>query len=239
MTRMIGVALSLTLMLGGLCTAEGETPVRSISVSGTVTTKTAPDQIVWRIDLTETGADMRAAKARSDEKVRSVLALREKLGVDEGDLETGRVNIRREYQRDPHGNRGNFKHFIVSRSVTIRQRDLKRFDEFLDALVASAEMEVNFSSESSKIHEVRAETRLKALQAAKNKAEAMAEVVGAKLGQVLTIDEHLKSGRGTSPWMNNNAIARHSVPSVDLATDRFVPGAIEVRETVYATFELE
>jgi hypothetical protein len=31
----------------------------------------------------------------------------------------------------------------------------------------------------------------------------------------------------------------HVIPTVDLATDRFVPGAIKVSVTVYATFELE
>jgi uncharacterized protein YggE len=60
-----------------------------VSVSGTVETKTSPDQVVWRIDLTDTDEDMREAKARNDEKVASVLALREKLGIEEGEIETG------------------------------------------------------------------------------------------------------------------------------------------------------
>jgi len=65
---------------------------------------------------------------------------------------------------------------------------LDQFDEFLDSLVASAEMEVDFSFASSKIHDARAGTRLKALTAAKKKAQAMAEVVGAKQGEALTIN---------------------------------------------------
>jgi uncharacterized protein YggE len=221
--------------------AEADMPVRSISVSGTVETKTAPDQVVWRIDLTDADEDMREAKARNDEKVASVLALREKLGIEEGEIETGHVSIRRERSRDEQGNRSGSEHYVVHRSVTIRQRDLKRFDEFLDALVSSAEMEVNFSFESSRFHEIRAETRLKALRAAKDKAEAMAQVVGAKLGRALTIEENSVSDRSPRGWVTNNSVsvAPPSSPSVDVATDRFIPGAIDVRETVYATFELE
>ena len=152
----------------------------------------------------------------------------------------------REYERDEHNRRSDFKHFVVNRNVTIRQRDLKRFDEFLDALVSSAEMEVNFSFESSSLYEVRAETRLKALQAAKDKGKgkgkgkgaAMAKVVEAKLGRVLTINEHPPDKRRRS--LNSNSIAFvQSTPAVDLATEKFVPGAISVRVTVYATFELE
>lgn len=230
-------ALALLLVFGGTSLGQDKRPVRSIAVSGTVETKTAPDQIVWSISLSDTHKEMLKAKARNDEKVKSVLALREKLGVGQGDLETGRVNIRREYERDQRGHRGDFKHFVVTRSVTIRQRDLKRFGEFLGTLVASTEMEVSFRFESSRIHEIRAETRLKALRLAKDKAAAMANVVGAKLGRVLTISEHAQGNHWQSPVTQLSFV--QSTPAVDLATKTFVPGAINVKVTVYATFGLE
>ena len=237
MKHIVNVVVSLMLMQGSLLLAEGADYPRTISVSGTVDSKTAPDQIVWRISLTDFDKDLREAKKRNDLKIESVVSLQKKLEIAEGDLETGHVSIRREYERDQHGRRADFKHFIVSRSVTIRQRDLKRFDEFLDALVSSAEMEVNFSFESSRIHDVRADTRLKALKVAKDKAASMAEVVGAKLGRVLTINEHAQGDRRQSSF--SNQIAIQSISTVDLATEKFVPGAINVRVTVYATFELE
>lgn len=100
-----------------------------------------------------------------------------------------------------------------------------------------AEMEVNFSFESTHVHQVRAETRLKALKMAKDKATAMAESVGAKLGRVLTINERAKDGGWQNPASNSAFI--ESTPPVDVASDKFVPGAIKVQVTVYATFELE
>lgn len=242
MRRTNTLIVFLMLMLGQVASAKAETPTRSISVSGTVETKIAPDLIVWRISLADTDKNIREAKARSDEKVKAVVALREKLGVGEGDLETGRVSIRREYERDEQGRRADFKHFVVSRSVTIRQRDLKRFDEFLDALVSSAEMEVGFSFESSRIHEIRAETRLRALQTAKDKAAALAEVAGAKLGRVLTIDEHPPGDRRRdmlSQGISNNSFFSGVPRTVDVATETFVPGAITVKMTMYATFALK
>ena len=239
MKRMTTLILGLMFILGNVAHGQEEKPIRSISVTGTIETKTAPDQIVWRISLTDTDMDMRKAKALNDERIKSVVALRQKLGVGEGDFETGSVSIRRDYERDQMGRRGEFKGFIVSRSVTIRQRDLKRFDEFLDSLVSSTEMEVSFSFESSRIQEVRAETRLRALQAAKDKAAAMADVVGAKLGRVLTINEHAPGYGGQNPLSNSSYNYGQSTPSVDLATDKFVPGAIPVQVSVYTTFELE
>jgi uncharacterized protein YggE len=230
------VALGLALSLASVPSAADET-IRSVSVSGTVQTKTAPDQIVWRISLTDTDKNLHAAKRANDENMKAVLALRDKLSIADEDLETGQVRIQREYERGQHGQRGAFKHFAVYRSITIRQRELNRFDEYLESLVASADMEVDFSFESSKIHDVRAETRLKALLEAKKKAEAMAEVVGATLGKVLTINEHAENRGFGSPF--SNSIAIQSMPSVDLASDTFVPGAISVSITVYAVFELK
>ncbi len=235
MMRYITVALAVFLVLGTAATAKQERPIRSISVSGTVVTKTAPDRIVWRISLTDTDKDMRRAKEKNDAKIISVLSLREKLGVGDEDIETGSVSIRREYERSERGVRGEFKHFVVMRSVTIRQRDMKRFDEFLDALVSSAEMEVHFNYESSRIHEIRAETRLRALQAARQKAEDMAGAVGAKLGKIVTITE---AGQSALLALSNQMVSQ-SMPSVDFASEKFVPGAMTVQVTVNATFELE
>ena len=234
MRNIIIMTVILILLFGTIASAAEESTIRSISVSGTVETKTAPDHIVWQITLTDTDKDMITAKMRNDEKVKAVVALRDNLDIAEGDLETGQVSVTREYER----NTREFIHFLVRRRVTIRQRDLKRFDEFLDSLVSSAEMEMNFSFESSRIYEVRAETRLKALEAAKEKATAMAGVVDAKIGKVLTINEHPQVSGVTSMFSNAAVIQSRPPEIVDSASDKFVPGAITVRITVYAMFEL-
>ncbi len=229
-------AALLTVVVGTL-RAEQSPPPRSISVSGTAVMKAAPDRIVWHIQLTDFDKDMRKAKQRNDKKIEAVLALRKPLDIGQHDLDTGRLSISREYERGERGQRGAFKHYRVNRSVTIRQTDLKRFDEYLDQLVASSEMEVGFSFESSQIHKLRAETRLKAMAEARKKAADMARVVGAELGKVLAINEHSPNQPYFSP-MSNASFSR-SPPPVDAASDRFVPGAISVQVSVYVTFELE
>jgi uncharacterized protein YggE len=96
-------------------------------------------------------------------------------------LQTGFVSVNREYDRDERGERGNFKHFVVSRGVTILQRDLQRFNEFLETLVSSTDMEAYFVLETSRLRETRAESHLKALRAAKEKAAGMAETLGPRV----------------------------------------------------------
>jgi len=237
MRRGITLTFTLLCLLCASAVAQEQAPVRSISVSGTVESRTAPDQIMWQINLIDTDKDMLVAKTQNDEKIKAIVALQGKLGVGKIDFETGQLSIRREYERGAQGRRGAFKHYVVKRRVTIRQRDLNRFDEYLDAFVASAEMEVDFDYISSRIHEVRAETRLLALKAAQEKAAAMAAVVGAKLGAVITINEGASEHRHQRALLANAAVVE-STPDSDLATETFVPGAITVSITVHATFEL-
>ena len=240
MRKELKLALALICATAIPAAAQQQELQRTISVTGTVENKTAPDQIIWSISLNDTDVGMRKAKEKSDDRVKAVIALRDKLGVKEGDLETGPVYIRRIYNEDERGRRTDFKHFSVSRSVTIRQRDLKRFDEFLDSLVASTEMEVSFRYDSSKLHEVRAETRLEALKIAKKKAEDMCETLGAKLGKVMVINEHPQDGSSSRfTQVQNNAVFFPSDPGADVATERFVPGAIDVKVTVYVSFGIE
>lgn len=228
----------IVISTAALVNAEDALQKPSISVTGTVETKVAPDLVVWSISLVDRNKNLREAKAMNDEKVKAVIALRDQLRLEEGDLETGHVSIQREYERDQSGQRtGEFKNFVVNRHVTIRQPDLDRFDEFLDALVGSADMDMNFHFETSKMHEVRAETRLKALKAAKDKAEALAVIANSRIGKPLKIDEHPTDG-GRSSFTNNMAFS-HSAPTADQASDTFIPGAIRVQVTIHATFELK
>ncbi len=216
-------------------------PIRTISVSGTAATRTVPDTIVWRISLNETDKVLVDAKNRSDEKMKSVLDLVNELDVPTEDVQTGRLSIRREYERDERGrNTLDFKHFAVNRSVTFKQSDLERFDEFLTRLVGAADIEASFNFESSQFHEIRADTRLKALRAAKEKAESMCAVLDDKLGRVVTIDEHPRTG-GNMGRMDINYPAPFRPPpaEVDVSGGTFAPGAIEIKVTVYATFEID
>ena len=239
-TVLVGVMMAAGLAMQAYAADE---PVRTISVSGTAVTRTVPDTIAWRISLNETDKVLVDAKNRSDEKMKRVLGLVNELDVPTEHIQTGRLRISREYNRDERGNNLDFKHFAVNRSVTFKQSDLERFDEFLTKLVGAADIEASFNFESSEFMELRADTRLKALQVAKDKAESMCAVLDDKLGRVLAIDEYPRTG--SDPWgmrgiMTQN-VSYYRTPSaeVDVSGGTFAPGAIEIKVTVYATFEID
>jgi uncharacterized protein YggE len=130
------------------------------------------------------------------------------------------------------------------RTIVARPRASARgWSGFVQRLIAAKDIEVHFTLESSKYHDIRAQTRIKAAVMARDKAKAMAGALDAKVGKVLTISE---AGPTTDPFGNyrlgNNAInfaggGGDGQPDADRGT--FAPGAIEIRVTVHATFELE
>ncbi len=92
-------------------------------------------------------------------------------------------------------------------------------------------MEVDFQMESTKLTTVRAETRLMALKAAKDKAAAMAGELGGTLGPVLRIDEY-QPGESRSVSIASNASFISSSLAPDQRSETFIPGAINVQVTV-------
>lgn len=236
-----------TVILLAFCVMSHATDVkdseRTITVSGTATIQTVPDMIVWSISTLDESRNLVEAKDSSDRKLKSIMALINELGVKPEEVQTGYLNINREYNQDSNGRRLDFKGFSVRRGITITQRDLKRFDEYLTKLVTSAEMEVSFRFDTSRMTALRWDTRLKALEIAKEKAEAMTKIVNGKVGKVLRIEEPPPvDHRFGSPYTNNialdNSMGQTDHPA-DIAEGTFAPGSMEIKMTVVAVFEIE
>jgi uncharacterized protein YggE len=232
----------LSLLMGSLSPVRAEDDDedrRAVTVTGTSVIRVAPDIIVWRIGTTDTDPNLLQAKQKSDEKAKKILALRDALKIAPQDIQSGNLRIEKIYQRDRQGNQQEFRHFEITRSFTIRQHDVQRFDEFLSRLVGGGDVEADFSFESSKFHELRIETRRKAVIAARDKARDMTDTLGAVLGPVLKIDEYQPSFFQPSP-MSNSAFGAPSLPAeVDNDSGTLAPGAIEIRVSVVVRFEIK
>ena len=70
----------------------------------------------------------------------------------------------------------------------------------------------------------------------------MCAVLDDKLGRVLAIDEYPRTG--SDPWgmrgmIQNVSYYRPERAEVDVSGGTFAPGAIEIKVTVYAIFEID
>lgn len=240
-----------TLLLASVvgCSTFGKTQDRIVTTTGTAVTKVAPDMVVWHLTVSDMNKDLKQAKASTDQKLKIILALARELGAEPKDVQTGYLSVEKQYDRDGRGNPVNFRAFYVVRSVTIKQRDINRFEEFFNNLASKTEFEATFEFESSRFTELRSQTRLDALKVAREKAEAMTKVLGARLGGVLAIEEegtprpmsYSASPYGNSYFANNasNAITEvRDSSAADISEGTFAPGSIEIRVSVSTKFAI-
>ena len=230
--------LGCLLSLSAANAEEVKLSPRHVSVTGTSVARVQPDIVVWHVNVRRANKDLAKAQAECDETVKKVLALRTELKLKPEDAQTGYMSVQKIYDRDAAGNQTSFRHFLVDRSVTLRQRDTSRFDDVLARLVAAADVEVSYSLESSEYHDLRAKTRLEAVKAARKKATDMTELLGAKLGRVLRVAEPQETW-GSSYLANNSAFAAPRQAEPDEAPGTFAPGAIEVKVSIEVAFEIE
>ena len=219
--------------------AEDSLAPRHVAVTGTSLARVQPDTVVWSVTVRRTNRDLANAQKECEATVKKVLDLRTELNMAPEDVQTGYLSIEKIFDRDSNGNVTSFKHYQIVRTITLRQRDVTRFDEVYTLLVANTDIEASYSLESSAYHKIRAETRLEAVRAAKEKAAAMTELLGAKLGRVLKIAEPQETSY--SPYVNfsNSAYVTPRSAEPDDAAGGFAPGAIEIRVSIDVAFEIE
>lgn len=233
MSRNLLIALLLTSVPA--MADEIKSSPRYVSVTGTATTRIPADTVVWHIQIRRNNKELAKAQVESDEGVKKVLVLKTELDLKPEDLQTGHLSIQKIYDRDQFGNQTVFRHFEVNRSITIRQKDISRFDAVLAKLISTADIDVNYSLESSELQATRTKTRLEAVSAARKKATEMTDLLGAKIFRVLRIVEPPEH---QMPFMANNVgFARaNAAEAIDTT---FVPGTIEVKVSIEVAFEIE
>lgn len=231
--------LFVLLFCGTVAAEEIQLSPRHVAVTGTSVARVQRDTVVWHITIRRMNKELAKAQSECDEGVTKVLALRTKLTLKPEETQTGNLSIQKIYDRDQAGNQTSFGHFQVERSITLRQHDTTRFDAILAELVEAADVEVSYSLESSQYHDLRAKTRLEAVTAARQKAAAMTELLGGKLGRVLRIAEPQETwGSSYLGTINTVSMApRQAEPDRGLGT--FAPGSIEVKVSVDVVFEIE
>ncbi len=223
--------ITFAVLIAPIVFAETE---RSITVTGTAVVQVVPDHVAWYINIADTSPDLLSAKKRNDERVAAAMELIRSLGTEPADVQTSNVSVHKEYNHDEQGRQTDFKHFVINRSISVKQRNLDRFDEFFNSLVEKTQADVNFTWQSSKLLELRKEARKRAAQIAKEKAESMLTELGATLGPVITVEE--TSDRGIGYPNISNTISPATITQDDEVMGTLAPGAIDVRVSVNVKF---
>lgn len=220
----------------GCATANG----RFIAVEGQACVQVVPDEAVLTLGIETLGQDLGKVRAENERRMLAMLEVADEHDVPREWVQTEKLRVEPIYRdpREPLSLQG----YLTRRRVTIRLHDLTALEVLVAAMLESGATHVHdvfYGTEA--VHAHREEARKLALQAAREKAVAMAQELDERVGRPLKIEEHPMSAWSGYPHWRVGALS-NAETTVESDDDAFggpvAPGQIAIRAHVAVTFEL-
>lgn len=215
-----------------------------ISVSGEAEVRIMPDEVILRLGIETSDRNLAKAKQQNDQIVAKVLAVAKRYDIPPAHIQTDYLNI------EPRYNNGytqrEFVGYFVHKTVVITLRDLTKFEDVLSGLLESGVNYVHgIEFRTTDLRKYRDEARELALQAAREKATAMAAALDQRIGEPRSIQEEVNnwwSGYGSGWWGRWGGMTQNVIQEVggDYASfdSSLAPGQISVTARVAVSFAM-
>jgi uncharacterized protein len=201
------------------------TPLRGITVNASGEIEAAPDRAALQIGVDTQAPNAKEALTQNAERVRRVIDALRKAGVSGDDLQTSQVSLWPETESDGAGVTG----YRAQNSVAV-ELDVAKAGAAVDAAVAAGANTVSGPTLSvDEREEHYREALAEAVDAARAKAEAIADAAGVNVGRVTAVVESA-GYEGPQPYFAEDARdeAEGSTP--------IEAGKQEIAATVTVTF---
>lgn len=200
-------------------------PSGGITVTGTGTITSVPDEATFTIGVQTQGSSAREALASNSEQMRRVIGAVRSAGVSKDDIQTQDVSVSANYA---DGNQ--IDGYSASNSVLVTIRDLSRAGRVLDAASNSGANQVYGPSLSRSDQDALQKKALRdAVGDARTKAEALAKAAGVSLGRVTAITEG--SSGGPEPYYATDLRTAKADAPIE-------PGTQDIQASVTVTFAI-
>jgi len=243
--------------------AKDDPPLPTISVNGTAEVRAAPDEAVLTFSVESRETDLDAAVKDNDERIKAVTSFLKESKIEAKHIRTELITIRPIFDTIPNGWKGQMAQlpaqqafgnaplarpapapdkkkkikpigYTARRSLSITIKDLAAFETIYRGLIGKGVNDVGgIQFRTTELRKHRDEARLKAVKAAREKAEAMAAELGATLSSVQTITE------SSTPRHSNffqNSIS--PVSAFNESHSSIATGVIEIKASVHVVFRL-
>ena len=213
--------------------AQGERTGAAVAVSATGTAYGVPDRASFDAGVSVLDKDVSRATARVSERVSSLLAALTAAGVAETDVRTVSFNVFPEQLYE--GGQPTGVRYRVVNTVRVTARDAAQLGSLLGESVAAGANEVaNVVYAVADPDALEQQARVQAMRAARAKAEQLARLGGAELGEVQRIAEQIGANGGVPVDMvRMESMAADAAISVPVAG-----GQLEVTVSVSVIYEL-
>ncbi len=189
----IPVSLFVTLALGcGAAPARVVMPddAEGIRVSGRGEARARPDLAILEIGVEARRPSVEEARAQAATAQAAVLEALRGAGIEERDLRTTQLSIQPDFEYGETGRR--LLGYVVTNTVEARIHDLDRIQRAIDTAVAAGGDLTRLQGlrfELSEPEAVQREARADAIANARAEAEQLAQALGVRLGEPLSVDE--------------------------------------------------
>jgi uncharacterized protein YggE len=212
--------------------AEDTAPKKTINVSGQSKVSASPDFATITLGVVTEDKDAKAAQKANAASMDKVIAAIKALGIKEDDIKTVNYSIYPKYDYNQQTGASSIIGYTVSNNVNVTVRDLQKTGSVIDA---AADSGVNTSSSISfgisNYEEYYNEALKNAVLAAKKKAGTIADALGVKLKDPVTVNE----GGGYYP-LTNYAVYDMKAEAMGAATP-IQAGSIEITANVSIVYE--
>lgn len=209
---------------------------RLISVAGTAEINVAPDEVILSLSVESRDKALAMAKAQNDASARKVIALASNVGIDAKDIRTSALRMNPMYSDDKTPR---FLDYEVSQRIVITLKNLTKYETLMTRLLEAGISRVNgISFQVGETRKYKDEARTKALQAAKEKAVAMAAELGQTIGKPWEISE--QDSDSSYPGILANSISNnYDYDRARPQESTVAPGQVTISASVRVSFQLE
>lgn len=215
----------------------------SITVSGSAQVLVEPDEVVLTLGIETHDTVLGAAKTQNDAVIRKVLDITKAYGIEPKYVKTDYINIEPRY-KDLYQN-SEFIGYFVRKTVEIRLGDISKFESlYSDLLGAGANYVQGIEFRTTDLRKYRDQARALAVQAAREKAEALAGGAGQAIGRVKMIHEDASSWYGSysSWWSGSGSMVQNVVQNQGGGNfnpeGTLAPGQISVTASLTVEYEM-
>ncbi len=229
-------SLALLLILCALPAAADEFTTQHITVYGTATLEVAPDQMTWLLTVRTTDPQSERAALAHGSDVAAVLSFLRARGIAETAIQTSRMQLGENWT---HGQGPSVRDgFFASTDVSFTLAALDAYPAVwtgLSGLAGVTVHGVDLGVADRTVHQ--SDARLAAVKAARAKAQAIADALGARLGEPLFVEEELLENSGMPIQAQFSNLAMSAGGAGD-AGESVAPGTIPIKARVRASFRL-
>jgi|SRR5687768_1380592 len=235
----------LTCAISGWAQTDKERPV--VAVTGQAEIMVAPDEVVFQLESENVNLDVTKAKKETDDDVKKIVAVARSYQIEQQNIQTNYIRISERYGEYVTGKPRDFRGYAVTQNTTILLKDITRFEALLADLVVKAGVSdlSGVTFRASKMRAYMDQARAQAMKAAKEKAVALANEVGQRVGKAVNIAEAgltvsaAYEEEDSNPASNyRNSVSAEITQSTSDNQGTIAPGMISIIARVKVTFEL-